>query len=103
MISLRSLWSPCINQIEQFLKYTFPNEMKDFLSTKLIKVATHTVNEALDEETIVLCYCNPENTCYKYNQRITIRLKGESKLFPVWEYKGNSYIKFNSLEDIIND
>ena len=91
MIALRTLWSNSISDIEKFLNYTFSNETKAFLSKKLIKVATHTVNDLLDEETIVLCYCNPEQTCHKYNDRITIRVKGKSSLYKLWTFSNINY------------
>ena len=89
---LRVIHSQDINEIETFFNYTFSEEIKEQIKNKRIKCCSEHINSALDEHMLTLCYTEYNNQCFKYNQAINIRLKGENKLFPLWEYSGIDYL-----------
>lgn len=91
MNKLRTLWTNNIEEMETFLNYKFSEDIKEKLKGKYLKNCSEHINEYLDEHIINICYSPYENMCFKYNESERIIVKGESKIYPVWEYSGINY------------
>ena len=96
MNKLRTIWTNSIEEMEIFLNYTFSKNIKDKLKNKCLKNCSEHINEYLDEHIINICYSTYENQCFKYNDNERIIIKGNSKIYPVWEYSGINYCEMGS-------
>lgn len=94
--TINTLWSNSIEAIEQHFNYTFSDEIKQYVKNKSIRCCSRQVNHYLDEEYLTLCFNPHENLAIPYQESINIIIKGESKLFKVWEYSGICYIAYPS-------
>ena len=89
--TLQVIWSDSLSEIETFFNYSFSEKVKEEVKNKLIKVCSKQCNNSLDEEMLTLCFTPFENQNFKYNESINISLKGESKLYKLWEYSNINY------------